>query len=157
MRLQLSVLVAILLTVPVFAFGQGGQATPGVAGASTDRAGDVDLGRVRPAGSATLAGSRRSAIRRAVRHSTSTGTRSRPGTAACRPDAVGLALQDNNLRSITFGVDLAPRDTVMFGGSYAFENYSTLQRSRQATPARSSTIRPATGRPTWTKSSIHGH
>ena len=68
-----------------------------------------------------------------------------------------FGLQDNNLRSITFGVDLAPRDTVMFGGSYAFENYSTLQRSRQATPARSSTIRPATGRPTWTKTSIHGH
>jgi MtrB/PioB family decaheme-associated outer membrane protein len=50
-----------------------------------------------------------------------------------RPDAV-FGLQDNNLRSITFGVDLAPRDTVLFGGSYAFENYSTLQRSRQANP-----------------------
>jgi hypothetical protein len=50
-----------------------------------------------------------------------------------RPDAV-FGLQDNNLRSITFGVDLAPRDTVMFAGSYAFENYSTLQRSRQANP-----------------------
>ena len=50
-----------------------------------------------------------------------------------RPDAV-FGLQDNDLRSITFGVDLAPRDTVAFGASYAFENYSTLQRSRQANP-----------------------
>lgn len=50
-----------------------------------------------------------------------------------RPDAV-FGLQDNDLRSITVGVDLAPRDTVAFGAAYAFENYSTRQRSRQANP-----------------------
>jgi MtrB/PioB family decaheme-associated outer membrane protein len=50
-----------------------------------------------------------------------------------RPDAV-FGLQDNDLRSMTFGVDLAPRDTVAFGAAYAFENYSTRQRSRQANP-----------------------
>jgi MtrB/PioB family decaheme-associated outer membrane protein len=50
-----------------------------------------------------------------------------------RPDAV-FGLQNNDLRSITVGVDLAPRDTVVFGAAYAFENYSTLQRSRQANP-----------------------
>jgi MtrB/PioB family decaheme-associated outer membrane protein len=50
-----------------------------------------------------------------------------------RPDAM-FGLQDNDIRSVTFGVDLAPRDTIAFGASYAFENYSTLQRSRQANP-----------------------
>ena len=50
-----------------------------------------------------------------------------------RPDAV-FGLQNNDLRSITFGVDVAPRETLAFGASYAFENYSTLQRSRQANP-----------------------
>jgi len=50
-----------------------------------------------------------------------------------RPDAA-FGLQDNNLRSYTVGVDLTPRETVMIGATYGFENYSTLQRSRQANP-----------------------
>jgi MtrB/PioB family decaheme-associated outer membrane protein len=50
-----------------------------------------------------------------------------------RPDAV-FGLQDNDMRAVTFGVDVAPRDSFDFGVSYAFENYSTLQRSRQANP-----------------------
>ena len=50
-----------------------------------------------------------------------------------RPDAQ-FGLQDNDMRSITVGVDMAPRDAVTLGASYAFENYSTLQRSRQANP-----------------------
>jgi hypothetical protein len=50
-----------------------------------------------------------------------------------RPDAQ-FGLQDNDMRSVTFGVDLAPRETVSLGAAYAFENYSTLQRSRQANP-----------------------
>ncbi len=50
-----------------------------------------------------------------------------------RPDAA-FGLRDNNLRSITFGVDLAPAETVDVGLMYGFENYSTLQRSRQANP-----------------------
>ena len=50
-----------------------------------------------------------------------------------RPDAV-FGLQENDMRAITFGVDLAPRDSFSAGASYAFENYSTLQRSRQANP-----------------------
>jgi MtrB/PioB family decaheme-associated outer membrane protein len=50
-----------------------------------------------------------------------------------RPDAA-FGLQDNDMRSITFGVDVTPSDTFSAGGSYAFENYSTLQRSRQANP-----------------------
>jgi MtrB/PioB family decaheme-associated outer membrane protein len=50
-----------------------------------------------------------------------------------RPDAV-FGLQENDMRALTFGVDLAPRDSFSAGASYAFENYSTLQRSRQANP-----------------------
>ena len=50
-----------------------------------------------------------------------------------RPDAV-FGLQDNDMRVLTVGVDLAPRDSLTAGVSYAFENYSTLQRSRQANP-----------------------
>jgi hypothetical protein len=43
-------------------------------------------------------------------------------------------LQDNDMRSVTFGVDVSPRESFGAGVSYAFENYSTLQRSRQANP-----------------------
>lgn len=50
-----------------------------------------------------------------------------------RPDSA-FGLQDNDLRSFTVGVDLTPRDTVVIGTTYGFENYSTLQRSRQANP-----------------------
>ena len=50
-----------------------------------------------------------------------------------RPDAI-FGLQENDMRAITFGVDLAPRDSFNVGGSYAFENYSTLQQARQANP-----------------------
>ena len=50
-----------------------------------------------------------------------------------RPDAA-FGLQENDLRSFTVGVDVTPSDAALFGGSYTFENYSTLQRSRQANP-----------------------
>ena len=50
-----------------------------------------------------------------------------------RPEAA-FGLQDNDLRSITVGVDLAPSEAVGAGLSYGFENYSTRQRSRQANP-----------------------
>jgi MtrB/PioB family decaheme-associated outer membrane protein len=50
-----------------------------------------------------------------------------------RPDAA-FGLQDNDLRSVTVGVDLAPREDVLLGATYSLENYSTLQRSRQANP-----------------------
>lgn len=50
-----------------------------------------------------------------------------------RPDAV-FGLQDNDLRAVTFGVDVAPRESLGIGAAYSFENYSTLQRSRQANP-----------------------
>jgi hypothetical protein len=50
-----------------------------------------------------------------------------------RPDSA-FGLQDNDLRSFTAGVDVTPRDEVSFGLTYGFENYTTLQRSRQANP-----------------------
>lgn len=50
-----------------------------------------------------------------------------------RPDAA-FGLQDNDLRSVTVGVDVTPNEAVLLGASYGFENYSTLQRSRQANP-----------------------
>lgn len=50
-----------------------------------------------------------------------------------RPNAA-FGLQDNDLRSFTVGVDVTPRETVTFGATYGFENYTTLQRSRQANP-----------------------
>jgi hypothetical protein len=50
-----------------------------------------------------------------------------------RPDAA-FGLQDNDMRSITLGIDVTPSETISAGGSYAFETYSTLQRSRQANP-----------------------
>lgn len=50
-----------------------------------------------------------------------------------RPDAA-FGLQDNDLRSFTVGVDVTPRDTIVLGAAYGLENYTTLQRSRQANP-----------------------
>jgi MtrB/PioB family decaheme-associated outer membrane protein len=50
-----------------------------------------------------------------------------------RPDA-SFGLQDNDLRSITLGVDVVPAEAFGAGLSYGFENYRTLQRSRQADP-----------------------
>jgi hypothetical protein len=50
-----------------------------------------------------------------------------------RPDTV-FGLVDNDLRTFTVGADVTPREGVVFGAAYAFENYSTLQRSRQANP-----------------------
>ena len=56
----------------------------------------------------------------------SVGQEQRPGTV--------FGLVDNDLRAITVGADVTPREGVVFGAAYAFENYSTLQRSRQANP-----------------------
>lgn len=50
-----------------------------------------------------------------------------------RPDAA-FGLQDNNLRGASVGFDFTPSDMVIVGGSYTFERYTTLQRSRQASP-----------------------
>lgn len=50
-----------------------------------------------------------------------------------RPD-VAFGLQDNNVRSATFGADYAPVDAVTMGLSLGLERYATLQRSRQANP-----------------------
>ncbi len=58
--------------------------------------------------------------------SVSVGQDHRPGAA--------FGLQDNNLRAVTVGIDVNPGDMLLVGASYAFENYSTLQRSRQANP-----------------------
>ncbi|NOT28640.1 MAG: MtrB/PioB family outer membrane beta-barrel protein [Acidobacteria bacterium] len=54
------------------------------------------------------------------------GEEKRPGVA--------FGLQDNDLKTFTVGVDLSPVDTVMLGTTYGFEQYTTLQRSRQANP-----------------------
>lgn len=50
-----------------------------------------------------------------------------------RPDAE-FGLLDNDLQSFTIGVEAAPVETWNAGLAYAFENYTTLQRSRQANP-----------------------
>src|SRR5688572_2428841 len=50
-----------------------------------------------------------------------------------RPDAA-FGLQDNDMHSVTFGVDVSPRETLTLGASYAFEHYGTYQKSRQANP-----------------------
>jgi MtrB/PioB family decaheme-associated outer membrane protein len=54
------------------------------------------------------------------------GEESRPGVA--------FGLQDNDFRTFTVGVDVAPREEVSVGATYGFERYATLQRSRQANP-----------------------
>jgi hypothetical protein len=50
-----------------------------------------------------------------------------------RPEA-SFGLQDNDLLALTFGVDIVPSDAVDVALVYGFENLSTLQRSRQASP-----------------------
>jgi len=50
-----------------------------------------------------------------------------------RPDTE-FGLLDNNMRSASISVDLTPHESWGMGASYTFENYSTLQRSRQANP-----------------------
>jgi len=50
-----------------------------------------------------------------------------------RPGA-SFGLQDNNLRTLTVGVDANRKDAFILGAQYSFEHYGTLQRSRQASP-----------------------
>jgi MtrB/PioB family decaheme-associated outer membrane protein len=50
-----------------------------------------------------------------------------------RPDST-FGLQDNDLVAATLGLDLVPRENVGVGLSYAYENLSTQQRSRQSNP-----------------------
>jgi len=50
-----------------------------------------------------------------------------------RPDAY-FGLQDNDHQTYAVGFDLIPDDNVSLGASYGFENYTTLQNSRNASP-----------------------
>lgn len=50
-----------------------------------------------------------------------------------RPDAA-FGLQENDHRVYSIGVDATPSDTLSLGVTYGFEDYDTLQRSRQANP-----------------------
>jgi len=50
-----------------------------------------------------------------------------------RPGAV-FGLRDNNLRTVTLGVDASRNEALLLGAQYSFENYGTLQHSRQASP-----------------------
>ena len=50
-----------------------------------------------------------------------------------RPDAA-FGLQDNDLRTFSFGVDASRKDVLVLGTEYSFEHYGTLQHSRQANP-----------------------
>jgi MtrB/PioB family decaheme-associated outer membrane protein len=50
-----------------------------------------------------------------------------------RPDTV-FGLLDNDHHFYTIGIDYTPTDAIEVGGSYGRENYTTLQRSRQANP-----------------------
>jgi len=43
-----------------------------------------------------------------------------------------FGLRDNTHRVYTFGVDVMPTDLAVFSGSYSFERYEALSRSRQA-------------------------
>ncbi len=47
---------------------------------------------------------------------------------------VSFGLQDNDFRTFTVGVDANRTDALVLGTEYTFEHYSTLQRSRQASP-----------------------
>jgi len=51
-----------------------------------------------------------------------------------RPESA-FGLQDNDVYSLTFGIDYTPSDFFSGGLEYSFERYDTLQRSRQANPA----------------------
>jgi MtrB/PioB family decaheme-associated outer membrane protein len=50
-----------------------------------------------------------------------------------RPESA-FGLQDNDFRAFTVGVDYTPVAGLSAGLSYGFDNYSTLQQSRQANP-----------------------
>lgn len=50
-----------------------------------------------------------------------------------RPDA-SFGLTDNDHQTYSIGVDVVPNDNVSLGASYGFENYTTLQTSRNAAP-----------------------
>jgi MtrB/PioB family decaheme-associated outer membrane protein len=50
-----------------------------------------------------------------------------------RPDAA-FGLRENDLTAFTLGIDVTPTDQAIVGLSYGFENLSTLQWSRQASP-----------------------
>jgi hypothetical protein len=46
----------------------------------------------------------------------------------------GFGLRDSTSRGYSFGVDLAPADTVTFGTSYGYEKYTALSYSRTSNP-----------------------
>jgi MtrB/PioB family decaheme-associated outer membrane protein len=46
----------------------------------------------------------------------------------------GMGLGDNNHRVYAIGFDTTPKDNITFGMSYSNENYTSLSRSRQASP-----------------------
>lgn len=50
-----------------------------------------------------------------------------------RPDAY-FGLRDNDHQTYAVGFDVVPNDNVSLGASYGFENYTTLQNSRNAAP-----------------------
>jgi hypothetical protein len=50
-----------------------------------------------------------------------------------RPESA-FGLQNNDLKGVTFGIDYTPGAFATAGFEYSFENYGTLQRSRQANP-----------------------
>lgn len=45
-----------------------------------------------------------------------------------------FGLRDNQHGVYSFGMDVAPRESVSIGGSYSYERYTALSRSRQANP-----------------------
>jgi hypothetical protein len=55
-----------------------------------------------------------------------------PRTGRPLEDLFGL--RDNSHRIYAVGIDALPRDRVTVGGSYSYERYNALSRSRQATP-----------------------
>ena len=67
-----------------------------------------------------------------------------------RPDAA-FGLQDNDMRGDHAWRRRRAARVVQRGASYAFENYSTLQRSRQANPGAQFNDPRATGRPNGRK------
>jgi hypothetical protein len=57
-------------------------------------------------------------------------------TAIGRDDYLNseFGLRDNNHNVYTFGVDGSPSERLNIGASYSYEDYNSLQRSRQANP-----------------------
>lgn len=53
-----------------------------------------------------------------------------------------FGLRDNTHQIYGIGVDVVPRDTVTIAGSYNYERYNALSRSRQADPVSSSSSDP---------------